>query len=98
MARRLAAEEELLAGVSTGLNVVGAIDIAMELGEGHTVVTVAMDTGLKYLAGGFFTAYEHGSVSNAHTSTTMPHAPILTHAPSAPVGSRWRQRLVFVLR
>jgi cysteine synthase A len=34
----------------------GAIDIAMELGEGHTVVTVAVDTGLKYLAGDLFTA------------------------------------------
>jgi len=56
MARRFAAEEERLAGVSTGLNVVGAIDIAMELGEGHTVVTVAVDTGLKYLAGDLFTA------------------------------------------
>lgn len=52
----MAAEEERLAGVSTGLNVVGAIDIAMELGEGHTVVTVAVDTGLKYLAGDLFTA------------------------------------------
>lgn len=51
MARRLAAEEGLLAGTSSGLNVVGAIDLAVELGAGHTVVTVACDTGLKYLAG-----------------------------------------------
>jgi cysteine synthase A len=54
MARRLAAEEGLLAGVSTGHNVVGAIDIATELGAGHTVVTIAVDTGLKYLAGDLF--------------------------------------------
>jgi cysteine synthase len=54
MARRLAAEEGLLAGTSTGLNVVGAIDIAGELGPGHTVVTVAVDTGLKYLAGDLY--------------------------------------------
>lgn len=54
MARRLAAEEGLLAGISTGLNVTGAIDIAKELGPGHTVVTVAVDTGLKYLAGDLF--------------------------------------------
>lgn len=54
MARRLAAGEGLLAGTSTGLNVAGAIDLAVELGEGHTVVTVAVDTGLKYLAGDLY--------------------------------------------
>lgn len=54
MARRLATEEGLLAGTSTGLNVAGAIDIALELGPGHTVVTVAVDTGLKYLAGDLY--------------------------------------------
>ena len=55
MARRLATEEGLLAGTSTGLNVVGALNIALELGPGHTVVTVAVDTGLKYLAGDLYT-------------------------------------------
>ncbi len=54
MARRLAAEEGLLAGGSTGLNVAGAIDLARELGPGKTVVTVACDTGLKYLAGDLY--------------------------------------------
>jgi len=54
MARRLAREEGLLAGTSTGLNVVGAIDLACELGVGATVVTVACDTGLKYLAGDLY--------------------------------------------
>jgi cysteine synthase A len=54
MARRLAAEEGLFAGTSTGLNVVGAIQLAEELGPGHTVATVACDTGLKYLAGDLF--------------------------------------------
>lgn len=54
MARRLAAEEGLLAGISSGLNVAGAIQIASELGPGHTVVTVAVDTGLKYLGGDLF--------------------------------------------
>jgi cysteine synthase len=50
MARRLAAEEGLFAGTSSGLNVTGALALALELGAGHTVVTVACDTGLKYLA------------------------------------------------
>lgn len=54
MARRLATDEGLLAGTSSGLNVAGAIDLAVELGTGHTVVTVACDTGLKYLAGDLY--------------------------------------------
>jgi len=54
MARRLATGEGLLAGTSTGLNVAGAIDIACELGPGQTVVTVAVDTGLKYLSGDLY--------------------------------------------
>lgn len=54
MARRLAAEEGLLAGGSTGLDVTGAVQLAREIGAGKTVVTVACDTGLKYLAGDLF--------------------------------------------
>jgi cysteine synthase A len=56
MARRLAREEGIFAGVSTGLNVVAALQLARELGPGHTVATVAVDTGLKYLAGDLFEA------------------------------------------
>ncbi len=55
MAQRLAKEEGLLAGTSTGLNVTAAIALAGELGPGKTVVTVACDTGLKYLAGDLYT-------------------------------------------
>ncbi len=54
MARRLAKEEGILAGTSSGLNVVSAIDLARELGPGSTVATVAVDTGLKYLSGDLF--------------------------------------------
>jgi cysteine synthase A len=53
-ARRLAREEGILAGTSTGLNVAAALQLARELGPGNTVVTVAVDTGLKYLAGDLF--------------------------------------------
>jgi cysteine synthase A len=56
MARRLAREEGIFAGISTGLNVVAALQIARELGPGHVVATVAVDTGLKYLAGDLFEA------------------------------------------
>lgn len=54
VARRLAREEGILAGTSSGLNVAGALQVARELGPGHTVVTVAVDSGLKYLAGDLY--------------------------------------------
>ena len=54
MCRRLAAEEGLLCGISTGLNVCAAIELAAELGKGSSVVTLACDSGLKYLSGGLF--------------------------------------------
>jgi cysteine synthase A len=54
MARRLAREEGVFTGISSGCNVVGAIRLAKELGEGHTVVTIAVDSGLKYLGGDLF--------------------------------------------
>jgi cysteine synthase A len=54
MARRLAREEGLLVGTSSGLNVAAAVQIAQELGTGKTVVTVAVDSGLKYLAGDLY--------------------------------------------
>ncbi|MDH4037265.1 MAG: cysteine synthase family protein [Candidatus Krumholzibacteria bacterium] len=50
MARRLAREEALFAGTSSGANVVAAIRIAERLGPGATVVTLMCDSGLKYLA------------------------------------------------
>lgn len=54
MARLLAAREGIFAGISTGLNVAAAIAIGAKLGPGHTIVTVAVDSGMKYLAGGLF--------------------------------------------
>jgi cysteine synthase A len=54
MARRLAREEGLFIGTSSGLNIAAAVQLASELGPGKTVATVAVDTGLKYLAGDLF--------------------------------------------
>ena len=50
MARRLASEEGIFAGISTGANVVAALRVAQRLGEGKTVVTIAVDSGLRYLS------------------------------------------------
>jgi len=49
MAFRLAREEGLFAGASTGANVIGALRLAEQLGPGTTVVTLMCDTGMKYL-------------------------------------------------
>jgi len=54
MARRLAKEEGVFAGTSSALNVVAALQLARELGPGKVVATVAVDSGLKYLAGDLF--------------------------------------------
>jgi len=49
MARRLAREEGICAGPSSGANVLAAIDVAKRLGPAATVVTLMADSGLKYL-------------------------------------------------
>jgi cysteine synthase A len=50
MARRLAREEGIFAGTSTGANVVAAIRLAQELGPTATVATIIVDSGLRYLS------------------------------------------------
>ncbi|MGK2856637.1 MAG: PLP-dependent cysteine synthase family protein [Thermoanaerobaculia bacterium] len=50
MTRRLAREEALFAGTSSGANVVAAIRIGERLGADATVVTLMCDSGLKYLS------------------------------------------------
>jgi cysteine synthase A len=50
MARRLAREEALFAGTSSGANVVAAIEVGKRLGREATVVTLMADSGLKYLS------------------------------------------------
>jgi cysteine synthase A len=50
MTRRLAEEEGIFAGVSTGANVVGARRLADQLGRDAVVVTLAADSGFKYMS------------------------------------------------
>ena len=49
MTLRLAREEGIFAGVSTGANVVGSLRLAEELPSGSVVVTLAVDSGFKYM-------------------------------------------------
>jgi cysteine synthase A len=55
MARRLAREEGVFAGTSSGANVLAAIQVGERLGPGATVVTLMVDSGLKYLGTDVFT-------------------------------------------
>lgn len=56
MARRLAREEAIFAGTSTGANVVAALEVAKRLGPDHTVATIIVDSGLRYLSTDVFRA------------------------------------------
>jgi cysteine synthase A len=51
MTARLASEEGIFAGISTGANVVGARRLADQLGPDAVVVTLAVDSGFKYMTG-----------------------------------------------
>ncbi|GAA2511361.1 cysteine synthase family protein [Pilimelia columellifera] len=55
MARAAARTEGILSGPSTGANLVAALRLAERLGPGRRVVTVQVDSGLKYLSGRLFT-------------------------------------------
>jgi len=50
MARRLAREEAIFGGTSSGANVVAALKVAKRLGSGATVATIIIDAGLRYLS------------------------------------------------
>jgi cysteine synthase len=55
MARSAARTEGIFSGPSTGANLVAAVQVARRLGPGHRVVTVQVDSGLKYLGGNLYT-------------------------------------------
>jgi cysteine synthase A len=50
MTRRLAQEEGIFAGTSSGANVVAAVRVAQRLGSKATVATIIVDSGLRYLS------------------------------------------------
>jgi cysteine synthase A len=54
MARRAARVEGIFSGPSTGGNLIAALEVAARLGPGASVVTIQVDSGLKYLAGDVF--------------------------------------------
>lgn len=54
MARRLAREEGLFAGTSSGANVLGAIHVGTGMGPDARIATLLVDSGLKYLSTGLY--------------------------------------------
>lgn len=48
--RRLLSEEGLCLGLSSGINVAGAVELAKQLGPGHRIATILCDTGFRYLS------------------------------------------------
>ena len=60
MARRLAREEGIFAGTSSGANVVAALRLAERLGPGRTVATIVCDSGLRYLSTDVFRVPDGG--------------------------------------
>ncbi|MDK8502378.1 cysteine synthase A [Aerococcus sp. UMB1112A] len=54
MTRRLGKEESIFAGISSGANTIGAIEVAKKLGKGKIVVAIAPDTGERYMDSGIF--------------------------------------------
>ena len=50
VSKRLAREEGLLCGISSGSNVAAALKLAKKLGPGKTVVTILPDTGERYFS------------------------------------------------
>jgi cysteine synthase A len=56
MCRRLAREDGIFVGTSSGLNVIAALRVARRLGPGATVATIMIDSGLRYLSTDLFSA------------------------------------------
>jgi cysteine synthase B len=56
MARRLAREEGIFAGISSGANVLAALNLAKTLPAGSLIVTIICDSGSRYLSESFWEA------------------------------------------
>ena len=54
MARRLAREEAIFAGASSGANVAAAVKVAQRLGPDAVVATIIVDSGMRYISTDLF--------------------------------------------
>ncbi len=70
---QLLREEGLFVGLSSGINIAGAVQLAKERGSGQTIVTVLCDSGMKYQSKLFNPAWlkEHGLNSNLPVESVL---------------------------
>src|SRR3954447_22139034 len=80
-ARRLAKEEGIFVGISSGAIAYAGLEIAKELGAGKRVVAVLPDTGERYLSTALF---EYTDVVNQPATLPQPAAQPQAAAPAAP--------------
>jgi len=80
-ARKLAKQEGILVGISSGAIAYAALQIAKELGAGKRVVTVLPDTGERYLSTALF---EYTDLVNQPPTVAPPQPTIPVAAPAAP--------------
>jgi len=73
---RLLREEGLFLGSTSGINVAAAVRVALELGRGHTIVTVLCDGGAKYQSRLFNREWLEGKGLAAHAGPTQARPPI----------------------
>jgi cysteine synthase A len=70
---QLLREEGLFLGLSSGINVAGAVRFAKEVGPGHTIVTVLCDSGHKYQS----TLFNRDWLASNHLNSDVPLESIL---------------------
>src|SRR5262249_58604658 len=73
---RLLREEGLFLGSTSGINVAAAVRVALELGRGHTIVTVLCDGGAKYQSRLFSREWLEQKGLAPHAGTAVSRPPI----------------------
>jgi cysteine synthase len=73
---RLLREEGLFLGSTSGINVAAAVRVALELGRGHTIVTILCDGGAKYQSRLFNREWLEQKGLGPHAGHPSPHPPI----------------------
>jgi cysteine synthase A len=73
---RLLYEEGLFLGSTSGINVAAAVRVALELGRGHTIVTVLCDSGAKYQSRLFNREWLEQKGLAPHAVTPPPRPPV----------------------
>ena len=82
MARRLAREEGLFAGESSGANIVASLRVGERLGPDATIVTIPCDSRLRYLSNDLYARPNSGIPEGRRQPTDIPSASLATSCTS----------------